>query len=492
MRLTLKITIAILLGVALLFSFHSYLTIQRERAQLKERLSREAVHLGESLRVMMTQIWRMGGEQPAIGFLGTTNLVSGPIRVRWVWIEGAPSARFQPKVPGDQLAPLKEGETLSLLAESVEGHDQLVTYLPLKSTEGRLGAIELSESLDELHGYVQESLRRSALLLVAIIGSGLLLMTILGSLWINRPVRRLTEQAERIGTGDFSTAVTISGHDELAALAGTIDRMRTQLAEAREAEQAANDAKLQTLEKLRHTERLATVGRLSAGMAHELGTPLNVISGRAKLIAGQDLSPEETARSARIIGEQAERMTGIMRQLLDFARRGQARKQPVELSGLVRGTVDLLAPTARKQGIDLRWEAEEGSPTVNADPGQLQQVLLNLAMNGIQSMPEGGRLSLQLKRDLAASPPEDRAGENGPWCCIRVEDQGVGIAPENLPHVFDPFFTTKEVGQGTGLGLSIAHGIAEEHGGWIEVASTPGEGSCFSVFLPQANPGDKG
>jgi signal transduction histidine kinase len=185
-------------------------------------------------------------------------------------------------------------------------------------------------------------------------------------------------------------------------------------------------------------------------------------------------------------------MTAIMRQLLDFARRGQARKQPVELSGLIKGTLDLLAPTARNQGIDLHWEAVEGSLTVNADPGQLQQVLLNLAMNGIQSMPEGGRLSLQLKKDCVSSPPEGRAAENGSWCCIRVEDQGVGIAPENLSHIFDPFYTTKDVGRGTGLGLSIAYGIAEEHGGWIEVVSTPFEGSCFIVFLPQATRGENG
>jgi signal transduction histidine kinase len=492
MRLTLKITIAILLGVALFFSLHSYLSIQRERAQLKERLSREARHLGESLRVMVTQVWRTGGEQAAIGFLDTANLVSGPLKVRWVWIEGQAAPRYLPQFPKNELSTLQRGETLSLLAESKEGHDFLVTYLPVMTAGGRLGAIEVSESLDELHGYVRESLRRSALLMVTTIGSGLLLMTVLGSFWINRPVRKLTEQAERIGAGDFSTAVTVSGRDELAILAGTIDRMRSQLAEAREAEQAANHAKIQALEKLRHTERLATVGRLSAGMAHELGTPLNVISGRAKLIAGQDLSPEETARSARIIGEQAERMTAIMRQLLDFARRGQARKQPVELSGLIKGTVDLLAPTARKQSIDLRWEAEDGSLTVNADPGQLQQVLLNLAMNGIQSMPDGGRLSLQLEKDCAASPPEGMEAENGPWCCIQVEDQGVGIAPENLSHIFDPFYTTKEIGQGTGLGLSIAYGIAEEHGGWIEVASTPCEGSCFSVFLPKSTRGEKG
>lgn len=486
MRLTLKITIAVLLSVALLFSLHSYLSIQRERAQLQERLSREARHLGQSLKVMLTEIWRMGGERAAIRFLDTTSLVSSPVRVHWVWVDGPGSERYRPQVPRDKLTALDRGEILSLLLESRDGRDFLVTYLPVRTARGRLGAIELSEPLDELRGYVRESLRRSALLLAATIGSGLLLMAVLGSFWVNQPVRRLAEQAERIGTGDFSTAVTVSGRDELAGLAGTIDRMRSQLAESRAAEQEATEAKLEALEKLRHTERLATLGRLSAGMAHELGTPLNVIAGRAKLIAGQQLSPDESQRSARIIGEQAERMTAIMRQLLDFARRGQARKQPVELNGLISGVVELLAPTARKQAVDLSWQTAAGPLTVDADPGQLQQVLLNLAMNGIQAMPDGGPLLLQLMRQEAATGPGAEAAESGPWCMIRVEDRGLGIAPQDLPHIFDPFFTTKEVGQGTGLGLSIAYGIVEEHGGWIEVASIPGEGSVFTVFLPLA------
>ena len=490
MRLTLKITIAVLLSAALLFSLHSYLSIRRERVQMQERLSREALQLGQSLRVMLTEIWRTGGERAAIGFVDSANFVSGPLRVRWVWLEDQAPSRYRSRAPDEQLAPLRRGENLSLMLEARDGHDFLITYLPVQTDRGRLGAIELSESLDEMHGYLRESLQRSALLLAATVGSGLLLMLILGSFWVNRPLRRLTEAARRIGTGDFSTAVTVSGRDELAELSETIDQMRSQLAEARAAQQAANEAKLEALEKLRHTERLATLGRLSAGMAHELGTPLNVIAGRAKLIAGQDLSADDTRRSARIIGQQAERMTAIMRQLLDFARRGQARKQPVELNGLVQGVVELLAPTARKQSVELDWQAAEETLTVDADPGQLQQVLLNLAMNGIQAMPDGGRLELRLEPQGELIRPGSEASQPGRWCGIRVADQGQGIAGEDLPHIFDPFFTTKDIGQGTGLGLSIAYGIVEEHGGWIEVVSTPGEGSLFSVFLPLAHNGD--
>ncbi|MEZ4601055.1 MAG: ATP-binding protein [Syntrophotaleaceae bacterium] len=491
MRLTLKISIAFLLSVVLLFSLHSYLSIQRERTQLKERLSREARNLGESLRVMMTEIWRIGGQQAAIRFLETTNLVSGPVRVRWVSVGEPTAERFRPRVPKVALAPLRAGETISLLVESPDGRDFLVTYLPVPVSGEKLGAIELIEPLDELQGYIRESLQRSALLLVITIGSGLLLMGFLGSFWINRPVRKLAEQAERIGHGDFSTAIAVSGRDELAELAGTIDRMRSQLAEAKAAEEAANEARIEALEKLRHTERLATLGRLSAGMAHELGTPLNVIAGRAQLIARQDLSPEEAQRSARIIDDQAQRMTTIMRQLLDFARRGQARKQKVEMSGLLQSVIELLSPTARKQSVQIVKEHSPETLTVDADPGQLQQVLLNLAMNGIQAMPAGGELRLKLFREESRPRPEGETETDGPWCVIQVSDGGQGIPAQDLPHIFDPFFTTKEVGQGTGLGLSIAYGIIEEHGGWIDVTSAVNEGSTFTVYLPLAKQGGR-
>lgn len=484
MRLTLKITLAVLLGIALIFSIYSYLSIQREREQLKKTLSREARHLGESLRVMVTEIWHQRGEQEAIAFLSRANKVHSEVLVRWIWAEEDTPSKYRPQVPINQLEDLFEEETVALLAASEDGRDFLLTYLPLLIDGERIGAIELTESMDEMHDYVEESLRRSAMVVGVMVISSLLLVGVFGSFWIRKPIHRLRAQAERIGTGDFSTSLNFSGSDELTDLANTIERMRSQLAEAREAEQTANKEKFEALEKLRHTERLATLGKLSAGMAHELGTPLNVISGRAKLIANAELTAEDTARSAKIIGEQSERMTIIMRQLLSFARRGEARKQQVELNSVLRSVLPLLEPSAKEKNVALQLLEAEKPLTVSADPGQLQQVLLNLALNGIQAMSDGGTLELQATLPRTVNKPDKIAVARNIWCSLRVRDQGSGIAPEDLSHIFDPFFTTKDVGQGTGLGLSIAYGIIEEHGGWIDVDSTPGQGSCFSVFLP--------
>jgi signal transduction histidine kinase len=483
MRLTLKIALVILLGIALLLLVHSYQSVRRESALLKANLSREARLVGQVLRSMTAEIWKHQGEKAARAFLQRAGALVSDQQLRWVWLDAEPPSADAPRVAGDELAAVRDGKIQAVIAETEAGRDFLFTYLPLRTPDGRLGALEVGESLAQMHGYVRETMTRSALLLVAMLVSSLLLIALVGSFWVSRPVRRLAQQAERMAAGDFSGDLDLKGRDEIAVLAGALDRMRGQLADAR----AADRARLESLEKLRHTERLATIGRLAAGMAHELGTPLNVVAGRAKLIAGNQLSAEDTARSARIIGEQAERMTAIMRQLLDFARRGSSRRDPVDLQKLATSVFELLGSNADRQGVTLELAADGPAPEVVGDAAQLQQVLMNLVMNGLQAMPGGGVLKVRLDRCETATPPE-AAEQAGPWALLEVCDSGTGIPAENLPHLFDPFFTTKEVGQGTGLGLAIAYGIVREHGGWIDVDSEPGAGSTFRVWLPLQAP----
>jgi signal transduction histidine kinase len=225
---------------------------------------------------------------------------------------------------------------------------------------------------------------------------------------------------------------------------------------------------------------------LASGLAHELGTPLNVVAGRAKMIAtGEIESPEEGTESARIIVEQTERMTRIVRQLLDFARRRGSEKRNADLGALARQTAELLDPLAVKRGVSLRCEEPSGRVSAAVDASQIQQALTNLVVNAIQASDRGRGVSIavSLRDEAPEGPRGPRPG--GPWAVIEVRDQGSGIPREHLPEVFDPFFTTKAVGEGTGLGLSIAHGIAEEHGGWIDVESEPQRGSCFRIWLPR-------
>ncbi|HQP38827.1 MAG TPA: HAMP domain-containing sensor histidine kinase, partial [Polyangiaceae bacterium] len=234
---------------------------------------------------------------------------------------------------------------------------------------------------------------------------------------------------------------------------------------------------------LRHADRVATVGRLAAGMAHELGTPLNVVAARAKQIAAGSTTPEATRENARIIADQVERMSRIMRQLLDFARKRELQSVSTDLRSILKRAATFLSPLARKRGLDLRVVNPPEPIVARIDVAQMDQVVTNLVMNAIHASPEGKRVSVELSQAVGQYPAAE-AKTSVPCVRIDVTDEGSGIEQENLRQIFDPFFTTKPIGEGTGLGLSVAYGIVKDHGGWIDVDSEPGRGSRFTVWLP--------
>ena len=222
--------------------------------------------------------------------------------------------------------------------------------------------------------------------------------------------------------------------------------------------------------QLHQTERLAELGTLAAGMAHEIGTPMNVILGRAEYLM-RKTSDESTKKGLTTIVSQVERITKIMNQLLSFARQHPIERRPLALSLVVQDIVDVIQERLDKRGIRLEVDMESKCPNVSADRDQMGQVLLNLIVNAIQAMPGGGTLSLRLRC-------------RNEHVHLSVSDTGCGIPAEHVPKLFTPFFSTKEVGEGTGLGLTVVHGIIEEHQGSIAVDSEPGHGATFHIHLP--------
>jgi len=289
-------------------------------------------------------------------------------------------------------------------------------------------------------------------------------------------VARGLRRRRNAGAGDFFRPLTLPQKDGLGELAREINR---KLAEE-------SEAKLAALEQLRHAERLATVEHLAAGIAHQLGTPLSVVSGRAELIVDNDLSRGDIVHNARIILEQADRMTAIIRQLLDFSRHRGGQRTDVDLRQVVTSTLDLVSGVAAKAHVEILCETGDEPVAVYVHQNQIQQALLNIIMNGIQAMPSGGRLRVKVG-SRHVQPPLRVSGVAGEYQCVTIEDEGVGISADHLPQLFEPFFTTKQVGEGTGLGLPVAYGIVDEHGGWIAVDSVAGRGSCFSILLPPAS-----
>jgi signal transduction histidine kinase len=312
---------------------------------------------------------------------------------------------------------------------------------------------------------------------------GAVIVVAIGSAWIGRPLRRLIEKTRRIGEGDLTGPLKLKRRDEFGELADAINSMCEQLQRAQTKIDLEAKARIAAVDQLRHADRLRTVGRLAAGIAHELGTPLNVVSGRAGLIASGRLSPEDINKSAMIIKNESDRIASIIRQLLDFARRNSPQRKTVDIPELTRQTIELLTPIVEKRGCTLQVLQEPPTLTMHIDAGQIQQVLTNLIVNAVESMPSGGAVEIAISRE-EAQPPQDCESPAGEYLRIDVCDHGEGISPEILDQIFEPFFTTKEVGEGTGLGLSIAYGIVQEHGGWLDVSSQLGQGSCFSVYLP--------
>jgi signal transduction histidine kinase len=201
------------------------------------------------------------------------------------------------------------------------------------------------------------------------------------------------------------------------------------------------------------------------------------------MISSGEASADEAKDYGRVIIAAAERMTKIVRRLLQFARREQAQKTQRDLRELVKESLELLRPLADKRGVRLELARTEGVPSASVDAGQMQQVITNLVVNAIQAMTRDGvvTVSLSVGRGM---PPPDVGDHEVDYVCLRVQDQGEGIAEEHLSHIFEPFFTTKDVGEGTGLGLAVTYGIVREHDGWITAESEINLGTIMSVFLP--------
>ncbi len=261
--------------------------------------------------------------------------------------------------------------------------------------------------------------------------------------------------------------------EEERSLIGAVARQVAAIVERRQA--AEDEMRLQ--DQLRHADRLATIGQLAAGVAHELNEPLGNILAFAQLAEKNPGLPSQAADDLGKIVAASLHAREVIKKLMLFARQMPPRKTLVDLNGVVEEGLGFLESRCVKNSVVLRRRLSPRAPPITADPAQLYQVLVNLAVNAVQAMPEGGTLKVA----TAAA---------GGSAVLTVEDTGVGMTQEVLSRIFTPFFTTKDVHEGTGLGLPVVHGIVTSHGGTITVSSRPGRGTRFEIRLPLASSGD--
>lgn len=404
------------------------------------------------------------------------------IRVRYVSLAPDAPRALKPLVPISLSDLPKPGSWHQLVKSKAQGEqaDKLVTYVNAPVIDDAMGAIELVQPLASRAEYAWRGVWSALASSLAMLVVGGLTMTLIGARIVGQPVSELIAAARRIGKGDFDVFPSIQRQDEFGELARAVRAMGLGLSEERQRTREQVEARIQALEQLRHAERLATLGKLASVLAHEIGTPLNVIAGHAKLVAGGKLEGGEARQSAGEIGTQCDRITNIVRRVLDYARRRPPKRAFVRAADLVARTGALLKSFATQNDVRLVYEAPADDLELEVDPDQLQQTLINLVMNAIQATPSGGSVTIGV--ESAQRVIEGRPLE---FVVFGVGDTGDGIDDSIRARIFEPFFTTKPPGEGTGLGLSVARDIVEEHGGTIEVSSARGHGSFFRVHLPR-------
>jgi two-component system NtrC family sensor kinase len=481
MRVVSKLTLAFILCTSAVLSINGFLRVEREVAFYEHDRTRDHRLMGRALGEAIAAVWRSDGEASALSVLAHVNGPDVRIRVRWVWLDELESTAHPPV----DLATLRQdadGTPISVVWAPTSGNDLRYTYVPIQVGSSRQGALELAESLEGQHRYVRRTVLDTVFATVTLSIAAALLSMLLGVWIVGRPMKALIAKARRTGQGDFSGPLHLRQRDELAELAREMNTMCERLVDANQRVRSEARARIDALEQLRHADRLMTVGKLASGIAHELGTPLNVVEARAAMIAASETSPAETLDYARIIVEASGRMTRIIRQLLEFARRKGPAKNAQLLAPVIARTLELLKPLAAKKQVALSVENGQ-TRAVDVDASQFEQVVTNLVVNAVQSMDHAGKVEVFIAEEKVA-PPADMGSEAGDFLCVRIRDEGAGIEQEHVAHIFEPFFTTKEVGEGTGLGLSVAYGIVRDHGGWIEVKSEPAKGTEFRVYLP--------
>jgi signal transduction histidine kinase len=364
------------------------------------------------------------------------------------------------------------------------------------------------------------------IILISIILDGIVLIvfgTFLLSRVLVKPLKDLVRLTQKISDGDFSQTIEVTSKNEIGQLISSFNRMVERLKENQEdlekyleSLESTNKKLKQAQEELIRTEKLASIGRFAAGVAHEVGNPLGAILGYTSILEKEGIDREESKDYLKRIEKEIERINHIVRELLDFARPSKFEIREVEINQVVKNAISLLSYQKNFENVETQLELQPDLPMVKGDEAQISQVFINIILNAIDAMPNGGILEIQTEdlvvENLFLSRSEQRYptrrkgdpvesnysymrkadplsavytkfSEGDRLVKIRISDTGVGIREEDLKNIFDPFFTTKAPDKGTGLGLSISLRIVESLGGEMRVESEEGKGSSFEVYF---------
>lgn len=403
-------------------------------------------------------------------------------------------------------------------------YKKLILYSPLL-IHGKIGGgIQIEIHTGDVMAYLLKSQR---MILISLVLDAIVLI-VFGSFLLSRilvkPLKDLVRLTQKISEGDFSQTIEGASKNEIGQLISSFNRMIEKLRENQESIdnylkslELANKKLKQAQEELIRTEKLASIGRFAAGVAHEVGNPLGAILGYTSILKKNGVDREESKDYLKRIEKEIERINRIVRELLDFARPSKFEVRDIEVNKVIKNTLSLLSHQKIFKYIETQLDLQSDLPMIKGDETQLSQILINVILNSIDAMPNGGNLRIQTYNLVVENffgsgfqllyPPRRKGDpmesdysqlrKPDPFSAlltkfskgdqlvkIRISDTGMGIEKENLERIFDPFFTTKEPDKGTGLGLSISLRIVESMGGKIMVESEVGKGSIFEIYFP--------
>lgn len=497
MKLGTKLILGLVATLTFTMLSHGYLSIQQDRENILREMRVGMTGLSRSIQAALRFMYGDAGDVQA-----TQKFIDGVARagnIHGVIVYNRDGKAIVTSVsltdtkdyPNLDPMPVLKIDPQSVLnsAQGVEGYLENATHPvyfriePIFDSENRLaGAFVLGRRGTGYNLTLQA--RRDRIILTTCVLVALLtaFILILVRRNVSRPIEQLIRRIRDIGEGHWEKRIEIRGNNEISSLASEFNQMCERLEDLYGKLVKEQQDRLNLERNLRQSDKLASVGQLAAGLAHEIGTPLNIIGGRAEFLLRRPRSAQELRDNLQIIRSQIDRITGIVRQLLEFSRRREPAFREVCLAALLDKVVGLLDHKIEDKRVRVRISLPETLPAIQADPDQLEQVFLNLFWNSLHALRAGGTIAI----GTAVVEAHERNGSGGAdgGICIQFEDDGDGIPPEHLSQVFDPFFTTKDVGEGTGLGLSVSYGIIKDHGGEIRVESTPGQFTRFTIFLP--------
>lgn len=483
MRIATKLTLSLTIIGLITFIAYGLYNLSIERLDLTKGISQQTQLLGKSLQIAIENAVRDKQLEDIEELLKGLEQIEPDLKIRVYDQQGktfpnAIGSSFESAFQDELQGALKNEKTGPFFFPLVNP-EYITVLLPLQNEhKERLGILIVVRTLSEMRRDLDATRSNLLISATAFILIAVPLCTLICMIYIGWPLKHLIVGMERIKEGDFSPLPLKKQQDEIGVLLVAFNVMAIELENARQKlkEEAQSRRHLQTA--LQEADKLITIGQLSAGLAHEIGSPLQILKGRAEHLLVCASNPEDVIRNAQILASQSERITRIVQQLLEFTRRRSPHFSPCDLRVPVNAVLNLLEYEALRKQVALSFKAVDDLPLIFADSDGIQQIVLNLITNALSATASGGHILVT----LCASDQSDTATVQ-----MTVSDDGCGMSPDILKRVFEPFFTTRHEQGGVGLGLTVARSIVIAHNGTIKAESSPGLGSSITIIFPSGS-----